>query len=330
MGDVAMMVPVIHTLAVQHPEIGVSVLTKARFKPLFGWMPANVKVIGVETSDYKGVAGLNRLYNLLEAGKYDAVADLHDVLRSKYLKWRFRLAGIAVETISKNRHDRKRLIGHGFDMEPLTPVTQRYKEVLQRLGIDISLDFDHIDTSNDDFSNIDNAFGKKGEEEKWVGVAPFAAHEPKVYPLDKMQAVVDSLVEKGCRVFLFGAGSKESQMLGKWEKPGKVDSVCGKLNGIREEMLLMSRLNVMLAMDSSNMHLAALMGIPVVSIWMATHPKAGFTPWRQPDTNIVQIDEMQCRPCSIYGSKPCRFGDYRCKNISPSTISDFIFETIFP
>lgn len=326
MGDVAMMVPVVHSLAVQHPEISVSVLTRARFEPLFGWMPKNVNVVGIDPSEFKGIAGLNRLYKMLKADKYDAVADFHDVLRSKFVRWRFRMAGVVVEAIRKNRKARKALIGHGMDAQPLKPVTVRYKEVLQRLGIDIQLDFEHIDTSNDDFTTVNAVFGKKAEGERWIGVAPFAAHESKIYPLDKMKTVVEALAAKGCRVFLFGAGKHESQILAEWEKTSEMVSVCGKLKGIHEEMLLMSRLDAMLAMDSANMHLAALVGIPVFSIWMATHPKAGFTPWRQPEQNIIQLDDLPCRPCSVYGSKPCQFGDFRCNNINPSTISVFIFK----
>ena len=86
----------------------------------------------------------------------------------------------------------------------------------------------------------------------------------------------------------------------------------------------MSHLDAMVSMDSSNMHLASLTGTPVVSVWGATHPYAGFLGWGQSTDNIVQID-LECRPCSIYGQKPCRRGDYACMNgIAPETIVDKI------
>ena len=82
----------------------------------------------------------------------------------------------------------------------------------------------------------------------------------------------------------------------------------------------MSHLDVMISMDSSNMHLASLTGTPVVSIWGATHPYAGFLGWGQTAENAIQID-LECRPCSIFGQKPCRRGDYACMNrIAPETI----------
>lgn len=92
------------------------------------------------------------------------------------------------------------------------------------------------------------------------------------------------------------------------------------MRGISGELALMNRLDVMVSMDSANMHLASLAGVPVVSVWGATHPYAGFMGWGQSIGNAVQID-LPCRPCSIYGNKPCLRGDYFCmKNISPEQI----------
>jgi ADP-heptose:LPS heptosyltransferase len=96
-------------------------------------------------------------------------------------------------------------------------------------------------------------------------------------------------------------------------------NVSGALGGLKNEMLLMSQLDVMLSMDSANMHIASILGTPVISIWGATHPKAGFSGYGQDSRNEQQLS-LPCRPCSIYGKKPCQFGDLRCMNIAPETI----------
>lgn len=104
------------------------------------------------------------------------------------------------------------------------------------------------------------------------------------------------------------------------EKYPQVMNASGKLHGISDELILMSHLRLMISMDSGNMHLASLVNTPVVSIWGATHPYAGFMGWHQSPDNAVQLD-MPCRPCSIYGNKPCMRGDFACmKNISPELI----------
>ncbi|MCF0195305.1 MAG: glycosyltransferase family 9 protein [Bacteroidaceae bacterium] len=155
-----------------------------------------------------------------------------------------------------------------------------------------------------------------------IGVAPFAAHDGKIYPLELMREVVRRLAEGGrCDIYLFGGGQKEREVLEEWEtEMPRVRSVAGRLGGLDKELELMSTLRLMLSMDSANMHLASLVGTPVISIWGATHPLAGFMGWRQSEANAIQVD-LPCRPCSIFGNKPCLRGDYAClRQITPEQI----------
>lgn len=327
MGDVAMLVPVVHSLAVQHPELHVTLLTRKHLVPLYDWMPSNVEIIGVDLkNEYKGFSGLNKLYASLRNRHFDAMADMHDVLRSKYLRWRFRLSGTKCAHIDKGRKEKKRLIGKGSTSVALSPMTDRYSDVLKELGLPIKLVYrGAFDKEKEDVTAIVKLVGKKEEGTKWIGIAPFAAHQNKIYPLDKMHEVVKTLASDSCRVFLFGAGKKEKEVLESWADGKDVVSVCGKLGGLHNEMVLMSMLDAMVAMDSANMHIASIVGVPVISLWGATHPKAGFIPWNQPFDSIIQVDDLQCRPCSVYGNKPCQFGDLRCMNkITPQTIIEKI------
>ncbi len=325
MGDAAMTVPVLYALATQHPELRITMLTRTRFVPMFEWLPSNVQVRGIDFSEQDGIIGLTKIYNKLKEDHFDAVADLHDVLRSKYIRTRFAMVGIKVAYVKKGRREKKELIGNGQTHDALKPMIERYAEVFRSLGFSIDLSQRiRIDLRNEDFAPMRNLVGRKQTGEKWVGVAPFAAHMQKVYPLDKMQQVVNALAQEGCKVLLFGAGKKEDDILRTWEQEyqgekGAVMNVCGKMGGLKNEMLLMSQLDLMLSMDSANMHIASIFGIRVLSIWGATHPKAGFSGYRQsPDTEL-QLD-LPCRPCSIYGKKPCKYGDLHCMNISPETI----------
>ncbi|MBR3455890.1 MAG: glycosyltransferase family 9 protein [Bacteroidaceae bacterium] len=310
-GDVAATTPIIDSMARQYPDLKITVLTAKRCTAFFDWMPSNVSTIGINTDDYKGMKGLNRLYRELRAQGFDAVADLHDVMRTKYLKWRFRLGGVKVRVIHKGRASKHALLGHGNTGKQLQPTVERYLDVFRKLGLNIIPDFiSAFDKSTVDYEVIDNIVGKKKEGERWVGIAPFAAHEGKIFPLDRMSLVAKILAERGCRVFLFGAGTRENEILTKWEGNGVMNTV-GKMGGFHNEILLMSELDCMVSMDSANMHLASMVDVPVVSVWGATHPKAGFLGWRQKPSSIVQLD-LRCRPCSIYGKKECKYGDYRC------------------
>lgn len=330
MGDAAMTVPVLHALATQHPDLRITMLTRTRFVPLFEWLPANVQVRGIDFDQYDGIIGLSRLYNQLKEGGFDAVADLHNVLRSKFLRTRFAMSGTQVAVIDKGRKEKKELIGHGQEHAPLQPMLQRYAEVFRSLNLSIDLSKPmHIDLRSESFTVVRNVAGKKTAGERWLGIAPFAAHAQKIYPLDRMQQVAEQLAAAGCKVFLFGAGERENALLTQWEEAHRttntqhptapIINTCGKLGGLKNEMLLMSQLDLMLSMDSANMHIASIFGTPVLSIWGATHPKAGFSGYQQkPDTEL-QLD-LPCRPCSIYGKTPCHFGDLRCMNIAVDTI----------
>lgn len=321
MGDVVMTLPVVCSLAKQHPDLRITVLTRGRFTPFFHWAPPNVEVRGVDLGAYKGVNGLLKLFNELDKYGFTDVADLHDVLRTKVLRFCFKMSGTRVAVIDKGRADKKRLVACGAaKSDALKPMTERYADVFRRLGLDVKLDFKRVfNPLKEDFFHVNKLIGVRAKTEKWVGVAPFAAHPGKIYPLDMMRRVVDVLDNKGYRVFLFGAGEKEASVLENWQSEG-IMSLCGKLGGLHNEMLLISRLDLMIAMDSANMHMAAVLGVPTLSIWGATHPKAGFMGWNQSGENVLQLD-LPCRPCSVYGNKPCRFGDLRClAGIGPEAV----------
>lgn len=321
MGDVAMTVPVVHHLAEQHRDLRITVLTRDRFVPLYEWTPANVEVIGIDFNKVEGINGLTKLYTSLKQRNFDAVADLHDVLRTKYLRTCFSVGGAIVKHVNKGRKDKHALIGNGQNATPLRPMVERYADVFRSLGLDIDVSTPpRINLCGEDFCPIRNFAGIKEEGDKWIGIAPFAAHAQKIYPLESMKKVAEMLAGKGYKVFLFGAGKTESAELASWEMPGVV-SICGKLGGLKNEMLLMSKLNLMISMDSANMHIASLFATPVLSIWGATHPKAGFEGYGQTADSVMQLD-LPCRPCSIYGNKPCQFGDLRCMDFTPQAIVD--------
>ena len=121
---------------------------------------------------------------------------------------------------------------------------------------------------------------------------------------------------KRYQLFLLGGGKNESDILNEWVKefPGTIN-LAGKFS-FKEELAIISHMDIMISMDSANMHLASLFGVPVVSVWGATHPFAGFYGWGQSADNAVQID-LYCRPCSVFGNKPCYRGDHACMQQLP-------------
>ena len=330
MGDVAMVVPVVYSLATQYPDLRITVLSRSFARPFFDDLAPNVDFMEADLKgEYHGVKGLNALYRRLTAKQFTKIADLHSVLRSEYLRMRFTMGHYRVEHINKHRRQRRALVSYNNKERKQLPTPfENYAEVLAKLGFPVRLEFRSIfPPEGGNLNMLPAIIGPKKNFQKWIGIAPTAAHPGKCYPAPLMRQVVEQLIVKypQARIFLFGRGRMEDQLFSQWcsEMPQCV-YVSQHLENMHQELILMSHLDVMLSMDSANMHLASLTATPVVSVWGATHPYAGFVGWNQPQENIIQAD-LDCRPCSIYGKRPCRRGDLACMNmIRPEQIVERI------
>ena len=335
LGDVAMVVPVVWSLAHQYPDVRITVLSRGFARPFFDNLAPNIGFMEADLKkEYHGIKGLNALYRRLAAKQFTAVADLHSVLRSGFLRMRFNLNRYHVAHIDKHRKGRRHLTASSKKELVQQPTSfENYSDVFNRLGYPVTIEFHSIfentPTGKGDLSLLPESILSPitHHPSPIIGIAPFAAHEGKIYPPQLMEQVIKQLTEQhpDARILLFGRGEKENQLFTEWCKQyQQCIFVSQHLKNIQQELILMSHLNVMISMDSANMHMASLVATPVVSVWGATHPYAGFMGWGQKPENIVQVD-LDCRPCSIYGQKPCLRGDYACMSmIKPETIVEKI------
>ena len=322
MGDVAITASVMKEIAAQNPETRFVFATRAFFAPFFKDIP-NLEVFSVdvvkEVKEVKEVREVKRvldIYRELNKNyKIDAVADLHDVLRTKILKFFFRFSfkRIKIASINKGRKEKRKLCNVKTQKAQLKMMWQRYTEVFQKLKIKTEIKPTPIPFLQ--------------EKVKKIGVSPFAQHKGKVYPSELMEKVLELLSAKS-EIYLFGGGKTEKELCEKWQNQfNNVHSLVGKYS-LTEELEFISTLDVMLSMDSSGMHLASLCGVPCVSIWGATHPYSGFVGFGQELNPQIQLD-LSCRPCSVYGNKPCKYNDYRCLyGIAPEAVVASIFEQV--
>lgn len=327
LGDVAIAVPVLYGVCRLHPGTRFVFVTRKAFTSIFVNAPSNLVVVGVDLNSYKGVAGLWKLAAQLR-GDYavDAMADLHSVMRTWVIGAHMRLHGVAVAAINKGRSEKKALV-KGKIRRQLTPTASRYAAVFAQLGFGSEGSFTSIMDFGDAQNRLPSLFPfAKLPGQRWVAVAPFSQHEGKCYPLDKMEQVVAELVKlPDVSVFLFGGGKSEAALLrgivGRHRH--NVFSVADIKHNFAQELVFMAECDAMVSMDSANMHLASLVGLQVVSVWGATHPYCGFMGWKQDVANTVQCTDLDCRPCSVFGQKPCKYGDYRCMaGIEPQIIVD--------
>ncbi|MDO7137078.1 glycosyltransferase family 9 protein [Algibacter lectus] len=316
MGDVAMTVPVLRALIKNYPDIKITVLTREFFAPFFRDL-SNVTVFPAEVKKrHKGVLGLWKLSNELKVFKIDAIADLHNVLRSQILKLFF--FGKQTIQIDKGRAEKKALVS-GENFQQLKTTHQRYADVFNKLGY-------NLDLSNPTFPeravlSTEMQVFLRHNFKKIIGIAPFAAHAGKMYPLNLMKQVIEAL-SKDYQIVLFGGGKQEIEALTAIENSfDNVVNAAGKLN-LNEELDLISNLDGMLAMDSGNAHMAAMMGVKTITIWGVTHPFAGFAPFNQPNDYalVANKDEFPEIPTSIFGNKYPENYKEAAGSITPETV----------
>lgn len=327
LGDVAMTVPVIKNLLHQHPQLELTMVSNAFHAPLFAGIERLHFLSAELKGKHKGFAGLYRLFRELKAAcRIDAVADLHQVLRTRILKIYFQLAGIRWAAQDKGRKEKKELTRFNNKiLKPLPSTFERYAAVFATLGYPIQL---NIADGLQPKGTMPASFKEKVKGRKLVGIAPFAQFTRKTYPPDKMKAVIRMIAaHQDVQVFLFG-GRADLAVLQQWttEIEG-LEIVAGSMS-FSAELDLIGQLQVMVSMDSANMHLASLYGVPVVSIWGATHPYAGFYGWGQHPGNAVQID-LACRPCSVFGNKPGPRPDLACmEGIAPMAVYNKVMSVL--
>lgn len=326
MGDVAMTVPVLRALVKQHPEVKLTVISRPFFKPFFEGIP-NISFFAFdEKVRHKGFAGLLRLFNDLKQLNIDFFADLHNVLRSKVVRTLFAISGKKVAYTDKGRAGKKALTrAENKDFRQLPTVFERHAKVFEQLGFSVDLSSRNFGTEFPEKAVLSREIlditGEKNH--KWIGIAPFAQYDSKVYPLDLMQKVIDQMAENPKnKILLFGGGKREIEILNSLSsKHENVINMAGKIK-FQHELELISNLDVMLSMDSGNAHIAAMLGVKVITLWGATHPYAGFSPFNQPLENALVSDRNQYPklPTSVYGNKKVEGYEDAMRTISVDSI----------
>lgn len=326
MGDVAMTVPVLRAFVKQYPNVKLTVISRPFFKPFFEGIPNLTFFAFDEKKRHKGFFGLLRLYKDVKKLKIDAFADLHNVLRSQIVRNLFALSGKKVAAVDKGREGKKELTrAENKIFKQLPSMFERHQKVFEELGFSIDLNNPTFPEKAILATEIISITGIKSE--KWIGIAPFAQYESKVYPLDLMKEVIRELAQNSNqKIFLFGGGKKEIAILDSLAQPFEnVLNLAGKIK-LQQELQLISNLDAMVSMDSGNAHIAAMLGVKVVTLWGATHPFAGFLPFNQELENslIPDLEKYPLLPTSVYGNKMVEGYQDAMRTIIPSDVANKI------
>lgn len=305
MGDVALVAAAAKAWLNANQKNELLVCSRPQFKPLFEplerceFFPADV------SKDYKGLHGMKMLADhLVNHFDFDYVADLHDSIRSRILCTFLRFQGFQISRINKGRSEKQKLTRKkNKQLYPLIHTIERYLEALPG---NVHWNDHLLPVYTSKLKNFHSGNLK-------VGLAPYAKHPVKQWPEPKFFELIDMLKNDQIECVIFGSQAEREKFRKRFSKNEHFIQI-PEIQSLGEEIQLMFTLDAFVALDSFNMHLAYLCGLPVVSIWGPTHPYIGFGPLGPSKNFIVQI-ELDCRPCSTYGQKKCFRGDHACMEL---------------
>ena len=329
LGNVAMSIPVLYPVCKANPDTRFVMLTKKWPASMFHDRPANLKVVDFDVNEnHSGLFGLLKLAKQLhKLYDIDAVADLHNVTGTWVIDAWMRAHGAQIARLDREKAKRRALVNHKTN-EPVTPIHDRYRQVFQQLGLAAPDDFTTLyEGRNWPESPI---VPKKEPGQRWIAISPFSSHRQKAYPLELMEEVIAQLCQhENYWIFLMGGGKAEKIALRPIaRKYPRVVSMAEVKHKFIDEYALLGKCDLMLTMESANMHLASLVDLQAMTIWGPTSPACGYLGYNQVVEDDIQLD-MDCRPCSITGDKPCKYGDFRClKNIQPEYIARHVIEAV--
>lgn len=284
-------------------------------------------------SQKKGITALIGYFFRLKKSNIDCVVDLHNNLRSNILLNLFRLTKAKIFQLDKNRGEKKKLTRSENKIRTQLPyVGMIYKQLLEYGTRTTLSDYPCVDLLR--YYPADYEVPARIKGKKIIGVAPFAAHELKIYPLDYMRLVIERLYENpDIAIAFFCFGKNEVSIVNSWARNHKDRTLFSSdLGSFAEELYLMQQSDLILTMDSANLHFASLTKTTTLSVWGPTNKSLGFIPLREHRLHQVEIpfSELSCRPCSVFGNKNCTNPErHACmKRISPDAIVKKIYSLI--
>ena len=329
LGNVAMTIPVLYSVCKANPDTRFIMLTKKWPASMFHDRPANLKVVDFDVKEnHRGLFGLLKLAaQLYKLYDIDAVADLHNVSGTWIIDAYLRARGAKIARLDREKPKRKALVTHKTK-DPVTPIHERYRWVFRELGFETPDNFTHLYEGRE--MPQSSIVPQKEPGQRWIAISPFSSHRQKAYPLELMEQVIERLSnQENYWIFLMGGGKSEKIALRPIARKYKhVISMAEVKHRFIDEYALLAKCDLMLTMESANMHLASLVDLQAMTVWGPTSPACGYLGYNQVVEDDIQLD-MDCRPCSITGDKPCKYGDFRClKNIKPEDIANQVIKAV--
>jgi len=297
-GDIVLTSPVIRCLKEQLEGLELHYLTKRSYETVLAGNPHIDKIHYLEHS-------LPECITELRNENFDFVIDLHHNLRTFWIKTKL---GVRSSSFDKLNRQKWLLVNFKLNILPPVHIVDRYLQTVKFLGVkndDKGLDYFLLKPY--DLNEL-----LPGSHQGFIAVVIGAQHATKRLPVHKLIELCSKI--QGSVVLLGGPEDKERAEEIAYAAGAHIFNGCGRFK-LDESAFLISKAQKVVTHDTGLMHIAAAFNKPIISVWGNTVPEFGMYPYKTKYSQIIQVKDLSCRPCSKIGYNKCPKGHFKCMNL---------------
>lgn len=297
-GDIVLTTPVVRCIKEQKPEIEIHYLTKNSFQSILENNPYISKIHAIEKN-------VSEIIPALKKENFDFIIDLHHNLRSAQTKLKL---GRPSASFPKLNFKKWLLVNFKINKMPHQHIVDRYMYAVKKLGV-------HNDNKGLDYfiptkDEISITTLPQTHQTGYIGFVIGAKFATKKLPTEKIISICKKINQP-----IVLLGGKEDMAAATQIKNAvgeMIYNACGVYN-LNQSASIIKQAKKIITHDTGLMHIAAAFKKEIVSVWGNTIPDLGFAPYLpHPDSKIVEVKNLSCRPCSKIGYSQCPKGHFKC------------------
>ena len=308
-GDIILTTALIRCVRSKFPEAQIDFLVKKQFYEVVQYNPCLSNILIFE----KGKK-LKELRQQIKQEKYDWIIDIHQNIRSLYLKTGL---NIPLKTgFSKKLFQRSLLVNLGINLyREAKPVVLRYFESVEKQGVT----YDNAGTEVFVPTEMVEAMKQKLLQSGYTSdknlfvISPGASFTNKRWLPEGFSNVAGNLIAEKNGWIAFIGGKNDVMLCSEIQK--MIDAETANFAGefsLLDSAALLSLCTAFIGNDSGMLHLAQAFKKPVVGIYGPTVKELGYFPM---EVNSVVVEKpVSCRPCTHMGLDHCPKKHFHCMN----------------
>ncbi|MBI4429778.1 MAG: lipopolysaccharide heptosyltransferase II [Ignavibacteriales bacterium] len=319
-GDIVLSTPLLRVLRKRFPQGQIDYVTKKEYAEL---VRSNHNLnLTYELDASGGFQELRRLKRRIMEEKYDLVVDIHNSIRSRYLR---SFLGTQTAVVDKRELERHLLVKFKRNLyKEVVSVADRYIECVEEFGVEKDGEGLELYIPDEVLFGVSGKIAKLALSrfEKVIGLCPASRHFTKRWPEDRFAELGIRFARNiGAKILIFGARddaalcSGITMQINDHAGEERATDFSGQFS-LLETAAAMQFCDVVVTNDTGLMHMAAAMHKKVVAIFGSTVREFGFFP-AGTENAVLEKKGLYCRPCSHIGRPSCPEVHFRCmKDIS--------------